>query len=265
MAVAPPTGITGVRRRPAGDDRRRVPSAVEAKGLSTDRVGLWGWSLGGYGALLLATELPHRQLGPVVATHRRYGRPPRTPLPTSSTTQLTSPRTVFDRVDELAHVQLRIDIGDNDSFTPNVEPFIAALPASDRRGDRGFHDAAYWMRAAPDEIDFIGRRLAGKALREGSCLVLAELTRSQRLVHRCLETRVSGTSLTIERVMIRAPPARLIDRPSARWISVFAGVVYNAHTSRSCFVFFRYRSLTVVLSGLANCVGRAGRVGLTEP
>ncbi|MFL6182230.1 MAG: alpha/beta hydrolase-fold protein [Actinomycetes bacterium] len=161
---------TNWHHRASGDDPQAmivdefIP-LLRNKGLSTDTLGLWGWSLGGYGALLLATDLPHRQVGPVVATSPALWLAAEDTAPDVFDDAADFARNnVFDRLDEFADVQLRIDIGDNDSFTPNVEQFIAALPEQPSGGvTPGFHDAAYWMRAAPDEIAFIGRRLAGSA------------------------------------------------------------------------------------------------------
>src|SRR3954451_8665111 len=71
---------------------------------------------------------------------------------------------VFDRVDALAKLPLRIDIGNDDSFTSNVEQFIAALPSPPAGAvTNGFHDDAYWMREAPAEIAFIAKRLWGNS------------------------------------------------------------------------------------------------------
>jgi enterochelin esterase-like enzyme len=138
---------------------------IRHKGLTTNRIGLWGWSLGGYGALLLATDLPRGRVGAVVATSPALWTAAEDTAPDVFDDAADfEQNNVFDRVDELATMPLRIDIGDNDSFAPNVEQFIAALPEQPSGGiSAGFHDAAYWMRAAPDEITFIGRRLAGRS------------------------------------------------------------------------------------------------------
>jgi enterochelin esterase-like enzyme len=153
--------------RASGDDPQAmlidefIPMLAE-QGLQTSPVGIWGWSLGGYGALLLATELPPRLVGPVVATSPAL-------WPTAAETapdvfddaEDYERNNVYERVDDLADVRLRIDIGDNDSFTSNVEGFIGMLAQEPSGGvTKGFHDAAYWMRAAPAEIAFIGRHLA---------------------------------------------------------------------------------------------------------
>ena len=158
---------TNWHHRASGDDPQAMITdefvpLIRQKGLSTSRLGLWGWSLGGYGALLLATELPHRRVGVVVATSPALWLSAEETAPDVFDDAADfEQNNVFDRVDELSMLPLRIDIGDNDSFTSNVEQFIAALPEQPSGGiSPGFHDAAYWMRVAPDEIAFIGRRLA---------------------------------------------------------------------------------------------------------
>jgi hypothetical protein len=68
---------------------------------------------------------------------------------------------VFTKVEDLQGIPLRIDIGDDDSFAPNVEAFIDALPRPPAGAvGNGFHDARYWMKVAPDEIAFLGHHLS---------------------------------------------------------------------------------------------------------
>jgi S-formylglutathione hydrolase FrmB len=153
--------------RASGDDPQGmvvdefVP-LLAARGLRTDRIGLWGWSLGGFGALLLATELGAKRVAAVVATSPALWLAPEDTAPdVFDDPQDYQRNDVFSRVGELQGLPLRIDIGDDDSFTPNVEAFIDVLPTAPAGGvGNGFHDAAYWMRVAPDEIAFLGNHLA---------------------------------------------------------------------------------------------------------
>jgi len=131
------------------------------RGLQTQKIGLWGWSLGGYGALLLATELGAQSVGAVVASSPALWRTPAETAPdVFDDAEDFERNNVYTRETDFGGIPLRIDIGDNDSFTPAVEVFIDALPAEPAGGvTRGFHDSAYWMRVAPAEIAFLGSHL----------------------------------------------------------------------------------------------------------
>lgn len=153
--------------RASGDDPQGmvvdefVP-LLAARGLRTDRIGLWGWSLGGFGALLLAAELGADRVAAVVATSPALWLAPEDTAPDVFDDPPDFERNdVFSRVGDLRGIPLRIDIGDDDTFTPNVEAFIERLPSPPAWGvSDGFHDADYWMRVAPDEITFLGNHLA---------------------------------------------------------------------------------------------------------
>lgn len=153
--------------RASGDDPKTmvidefVPRLAE-HGLLTEQIGLWGWSLGGYGALLLASVLGPERVGAVVASSPALWRTPGETAPDVFDDPADFQRyNIYTRQSELDGIPLRIDIGDNDSFTPAVEAFIEGLPARPDGGvTRGFHDAAYWMRVAPNEIAFLGDHLS---------------------------------------------------------------------------------------------------------
>jgi enterochelin esterase-like enzyme len=131
------------------------------RGLRTHRIGLWGWSLGGYGALLLASRLGASRVAAVVATSPALWLAPEDTAPgVFDDAEDYERNDVFSRVGALADIPLQIDIGDDDSFTPTVEVFIETLPTPPQgKVGNGFHDTAYWMRVAPAEISFLGNHL----------------------------------------------------------------------------------------------------------
>lgn len=65
----------------------------------------------------------------------------------------------------------------------------------------------------------------------------------------------SDLSVVIERVMIRAPPARVTARPSARCTLFLAAEVQRVHTRRICPFFWRTCALTSVWSGRSKSAG----------
>jgi hypothetical protein len=153
--------------RADGDDPQRMVvheflPRLAGRGLVTEPLGLWGWSLGGYGALLLAAVLGAQHVGAVVAASPALWQSFGDTEPNVFDDEADFGRNnVFTREEELAGIPLRIDIGDNDPFTPAVEEFRAALSPTPAGGvSAGFHDEAFWMRVAPAEIEFLGQHLA---------------------------------------------------------------------------------------------------------
>jgi pimeloyl-ACP methyl ester carboxylesterase len=138
-----------------------LPQLAE-RGLLVDQFGLWGWSMGGYGALLLASALGPKRVSAVVASSPALSRTAAETAPGAFDDATDFERNnIFTRETDLQGIPLRIDIGDNDSFTPMVEQFRDELATTPDGGvTRGSHDSAYWMRVAPAEIEFLGTHLA---------------------------------------------------------------------------------------------------------
>jgi pimeloyl-ACP methyl ester carboxylesterase len=135
---------------------------LRRRGLSVERIGLWGWSLGGYGALLLASKLGASRVAAVVAASPALWRSFDETEPDVFDDAADFARNdVFTREGELAGIPLRIDVGDNDPFAPAVTEFRSQLSPTPAGGvTSGFHDDAFWMRVAPAEIEFLGTNLA---------------------------------------------------------------------------------------------------------
>jgi S-formylglutathione hydrolase FrmB len=136
-------------------------------GLRTDRVGLLGWSMGGYGALRLAGLLGAGRVAGVVAAS-----------PALWTDAASASRSGFDDAEEydrysvmrdqrrLDGIRVRIDCGLTDPFADAVRAyrvrFREALPDARLAGGFGFgnHDRGYWRRVLPRELAFLGSTLA---------------------------------------------------------------------------------------------------------
>lgn len=129
------------------------------RGYDAVRPGFLGWSMGGYGAMLLATQRVERGLpvGPVAATspavHEGY-----TPAAFDSEADFDH-YGMFARRDLLDGLALRIDCGRGDPFYRNVVAFREGLDAEVRIRP-GAHDAAYWTRVLPDQLAWLGGRLS---------------------------------------------------------------------------------------------------------
>ena len=143
-------GPTYWRPQPDGTDSSRMLleeflPRLERRGLATDRLGLGGWSMGGYGALRLVVEdaVPVRAVA-VLSPAVNPGDG------------------VMDQPDRLAGVPLRIDCGRGDPFYPNVRELVDALdPAPETSFGAGGHTSAYWRTVVPEQLRFIGSHLSG--------------------------------------------------------------------------------------------------------
>lgn len=142
-------GATYWRPQPDGTDSSRMLldeflPMLDRRGLATDRLGLSGWSMGGYGALRLVVEdaVPVRAvavLSPAV----------------------TPGDGVMDSAELLTDVPLRIDCGRGDPFYPNVEELVDSLdPAPEGSFGAGGHSAEYWRTVVPEQLRFIGHHLS---------------------------------------------------------------------------------------------------------
>jgi enterochelin esterase-like enzyme len=134
---------------------------LQGRGLRTERLGLHGWSMGGYGALLLAGK-DHLPVRAVAVSS-----------PALFTSAGATAAGAFDDAadftahDVLAHPEwldavpaIRIDCGESDPFHDATRSFAGRLgPGTVARFGPGRHDATYWRRVAPAQLRFLGRRL----------------------------------------------------------------------------------------------------------
>lgn len=125
---------------------------------------LLGWSMGGYGALLAATERPDL-FSAVVASS-----------PAIWPSFKSSAPGAFDDADDfrehdltrrlpaLAQVPFRIDCGEDDPFAPNLRRFEVRLESDRVHFHEGFHDAPTWRSFIPHQLRFL-RAALGVATR----------------------------------------------------------------------------------------------------
>ncbi len=168
QAGLPPFAVVAVdgggsyfHRRASGEDSgamvldELIPM-LGGQGLDTSRVGFLGWSMGGYGALLLGARLGPARTAAICAV--------------SPALWLSSGATApgaFDGADDfaansvfglpaLASIPIRIDCGDSDPFYAATKQFIAQLPNPPAGGfSPGGHDAAFWSSQLPAELTWM--------------------------------------------------------------------------------------------------------------
>jgi dienelactone hydrolase len=141
-----------------------LPRLAEA-GLAArtaDRIGFLGWSMGGYGALLLASRLGPKRVAAVVAESPalwlRAGDSARGAFDDAADFKAND---VFAKRAVLSRIPIRIDCGIADPFHSAAEKFVAGFdprPLTDLSA--GDHTNGYWRLKAPKAINFVGKSLA---------------------------------------------------------------------------------------------------------
>jgi S-formylglutathione hydrolase FrmB len=163
--------------RPDGEDASAMVTdellpLVRGRGVRTDRIGLLGWSMGGYGALRLAGQLGSDRVDGVVAASPAIwsdaGDASRSGFDDAAEYERYS---VVGHQDDLDGIPVRVDVGTGDPFYRDVQDYVDAL--KDERGaddadvtstfEPGAHDPAYWRRMLPAELAFLGAAVGSTA------------------------------------------------------------------------------------------------------
>jgi S-formylglutathione hydrolase FrmB len=129
---------------------------LSAQGLDTSRVAFLGWSMGGYGALLLGARLGPARTAAICAVS-----------PALWTSAGAAAPYAFDGADdyaansvwglpEFASIPIRIDCGNSDPFYSATQQFIAQLPNTPAGGfSPGGHDGGFWSSQLPAELTWM--------------------------------------------------------------------------------------------------------------
>src|SRR6201984_2564844 len=126
---------------------------LDKQGLDTSRVAFLGWSMGGYGALLLGGRLGPARTAAICAVSPALWLSPGAAAPGA-----------FDGADDfsansvvgmpaLASIPIRVDCGDSDPFSAATKQFVAQLPNPPAGGfSPGGHTAEFWSSQLPAEL-----------------------------------------------------------------------------------------------------------------
>jgi enterochelin esterase-like enzyme len=160
--VAVDGGNTWWHRRVTGEDSgamvlNELLPMLSTNGLDTSRVGFIGWSMGGYGALLLGGALGPARTAAICAVapalYSDYGE-------AIQAGAFDGPADWFAYsvygTAALSEIPLRIDCGDSDRYYLAVKQFVASLrkpPAG--VSFEGGHDVAAWRQKLPRELAWL--------------------------------------------------------------------------------------------------------------
>jgi pimeloyl-ACP methyl ester carboxylesterase len=153
-------------RRRNGDD----PGAVVVDDLlpmlprrngNAGKIALLGWSMGGYGALLLASELGPERVAAVVAESAALWTAPGSSAPGAfDDREDFEAHDVFapKRLAVLSRIPVRLDCGRDDPFAAANRAFGRALPSAELTIDAGAHTTGYWRDHASAQLAWVRRQ-----------------------------------------------------------------------------------------------------------
>jgi S-formylglutathione hydrolase FrmB len=153
-------------RRSDGDDAQQMLVAefiplLADRGLRTKRIGLAGWSMGGYGAIRLAERLGADGCAVLAVDSPALWTSAAATAPGAFDDAADYARNdVFAGRPKLDGIPVRIAIGTSDPFYAATRTFIAGMsqrPVTEI--GPGGHDLAFWLHSAPHDIAFLGRYL----------------------------------------------------------------------------------------------------------
>jgi enterochelin esterase-like enzyme len=122
------------------------------------KVAFLGWSMGGYGSLLLASDLGPERVFAVVAESAALWTEPGLSAPGAFDDRADfEAHDVFDprRTRVLAKIPVRLDCGRSDPFVPGNKAFAEALPSARLTLDEGGHTADYWKGHGPAQLRWV--------------------------------------------------------------------------------------------------------------
>jgi pimeloyl-ACP methyl ester carboxylesterase len=126
---------------------------LAGQGLDISRVAFLGWSMGGYGALLLGARLGPARTAAITAVSPALWTSSGATAPGAFDGSADfAANTVFG-LPALASIPIRIDCGNSDPFYSATKQFIAQLPNPPAGGfSPGGHDGGFWSEQLPAEL-----------------------------------------------------------------------------------------------------------------
>lgn len=165
--VAVDGGESWWHRRATGTDTQAMVveefiPLLAGQGLDTGRLAVFGLSMGGFGALLLASQ--HRipglravaAMSPAIWSLHDAGR-----ADNFDSAADFAANDIFALRPELEMLPKRIDCGTTDNLLYSVKDYVSSLPGEHEGGFQdGGHEDGYWRSILPEVLSFLGRNLA---------------------------------------------------------------------------------------------------------
>jgi hypothetical protein len=147
---------------PAGMVIHEFVPLLARQGILITRIGLYGWSMGGYGVLYLAEQLGQERVAVAIAE---------SPAIWQHSWQSAGgafddaadwrEHNIWPHLAALRGIAVRVDCGAGDGFWPVTRDLRAGIHPTPAGGiEAGGHDTAFWTSQAPAAIQFAGRHLA---------------------------------------------------------------------------------------------------------
>lgn len=148
-------------KRSSGDDAGAMVldellPMLTGEGLDTSRVGFLGWSMGGYGALLLGSRLGPARTAAICAVSPALWRSSGASAPGAFDGAEDYAANSVWGLPALDAIPIRIDCGNGDPFAGATRAFINQLSTPPAGGfSPGGHDAGFWSQQLPAEISWL--------------------------------------------------------------------------------------------------------------
>lgn len=135
---------------------------LAAHGLDVGRLGLMGWSMGGYGALRLAEQLgPNRVVGVAAVSPAVWHEFSESAPGAFDDAADFADATILGRQRSLDGIPVRVDCGEGDPFYSATRDYVRGFHSRPAGAfEPGDHDVGYWRRMAPHQIRFLARAFA---------------------------------------------------------------------------------------------------------
>jgi pimeloyl-ACP methyl ester carboxylesterase len=131
-------------------------------GGARDRRGVLGWSMGGFGALLLAQQHPDlvaAAVGLSPAVYRSYAEARRSHTYTFDSEADWQRYGLWQHLDELRGTAVHVDCGSGDPFAPTVRQLLKTIPGVSGGIESGCHVGSFWRRRMPTALTFLTQHL----------------------------------------------------------------------------------------------------------
>jgi S-formylglutathione hydrolase FrmB len=147
---------------PAGMVIHEFLPLLARHGVITSRIGLYGWSMGGYGVLYLAERLRRERVAVLVAESPAIWHHSWQSAPGAFDDAADWRRhDIWPHLAALRGIAVKIDCGAADGFWPVTRDLRAGIRPTPAGGiEPGVHDSAFWTSQAPAAIRFAGQHLA---------------------------------------------------------------------------------------------------------